>query len=103
MNGEHALEDIVGKMLTEVRLPSSGMTTLSLGSLRELRLPAFDERTSLPMTTTECINLLRSIGVCTCDVCVYVCTCMCICVGCVVCMQSGLYTSTLFLNCSLDA
>ena len=62
MNGEHVLEDVVAKMLTKVKLPLSGMVTLSLGSLRELILPSFDERTSLPLTTTECVHLLRSIG-----------------------------------------
>ena len=49
-------------MLNEIKLPLFGTATTSLGSLRELRLPLFEERTSLPLTITECINLLRSIG-----------------------------------------
>ena len=82
--GEHVLEEVAAKMLNEIKLPLFAIATTSLGSLRELRLPSFDERTSLPLTITECINLLRSIGR---YVCMYVCTVhmcsMCVCVLCV--------------------
>ena len=59
-------------MLCEIKLPLSGTLTMSLGSLTELTLPSFDERTALPLTTTECIVLLKSIGM---YMCVRVCVC----------------------------
>ena len=74
-------------MLCEIKLPLSGTLTMSLGSLTELTLPSFDERTALPLTTTECIVLLKSIGMYMCvRVCVCarararVCVCVCVCV-----------------------
>ena len=62
------LEEVVAKTLCEMKLPLSGTLTTSLGSLTELTLPSFDERTALPLTTTECINLLKSIGI---HACIY--------------------------------
>ena len=63
--------------MCEIKLPLSGTLTMSLGSLTELTLPSFDERTALPLTTTECIVLLKSIGM---YMCVCVCACVCVCV-----------------------
>jgi len=62
ISGKHKLEEVAAKILTEVNLPPSGSTIMSLGSLKELKLLSYDERTSLPLTTTECIVLLKSIG-----------------------------------------
>lgn len=62
ISGQHNLEEVAAKILSEVNLPVSGSTIMSLGSLKELKLLSYDERTSLPLTTTECIVLLKSIG-----------------------------------------